>query len=98
MPQHLEALKLANEIRKQRAQLKQKIKEEPSLVIDLMQEPPEYIHTMKVETLLLAVPRFGRGKVDRIIRAARMSWKTQVGDLTAQRRDELTFVIRRYLK
>jgi DNA replication initiation complex subunit (GINS family) len=95
--QPLEALKLANDVRKKRALLKLDIKRDPKKVLDLLKDPPDFLYTMKIETLLMAMPRFGKSRVTKIMRAARMASKAQVGDLTAQRRDELSFVIRRYL-
>lgn len=97
MSQPLEALKAANIVRKQRADIKRLLKRDPAMIVDLVKDPPDYLHTMKMETLLLALPHVGRMKVELILKAARMSGRTEVGDLTSQRRDEVAFVIRRYL-
>ncbi len=97
MSQPLDALKLANQVRAQRSQLKKDLKKNPSMIVGVLSDPPDYVHTMNVETLLKAIPYMGRRKIEDVLKAARMSGRTQVGDLTAQRREEVAFVIRRYL-
>ena len=97
MSQPLEALKEANLVRKKRADTKRLLKRDPGAIVDLVKDPPDYLHTMKVETLLMAIPYIGRHKAELIRKAARMSERTELGDLTAQRREEVAFVIRRYL-
>ena len=68
--QRMEALQRANEIRTQRAQLKRDLKAGRVSIHDLLLEPPEYVETAKVFDMLLAVPKYGRVKVNKVSAAA----------------------------
>jgi len=63
--QRMEALQRANDIRSRRAQLKRDLKAGRQPIHELLLEPPEYLLTAKVFDLLLAVPKYGRVKVNR---------------------------------
>src|SRR3712207_5188747 len=65
--QRMEALQRANEIRTKRAQLKRDLKAGRLSIHDLLLEPPEYIGTAKVFDMLLAVPKYGRVKVNKVL-------------------------------
>ena len=62
--QRMEALQRANEIRTRRAQLKRDLKAGRASIHTLLLEPPEYVETAKVFDMLLAVPKYGRVKVE----------------------------------
>ena len=72
----MEALQRANDIRSRRAQLKRDLKAGRQPIHELLLEPPEYLETAKVFDLLLAVPKYGRVKVNKIL--------TPVPDLAEQ--------------
>ena len=74
--QRMEALQRANDIRSRRAQLKRDLKAGRQPIHELLLEPPEYLETAKVFDLLLAVPKYGRVKVNKIL--------TPVPDLAEQ--------------
>ena len=65
--QRMEALQRANDIRTRRAQLKRDLKAGRQPIDRLLLEPPEYLATAKVFDLLLAVPKYGRVKVNKIL-------------------------------
>src|SRR5438105_14274382 len=65
--QRMEALQRANDIRTRRAQLKRDLKAGRQPIHELLLEPPEYLETAKVFDLLLAVPKYGRVKVNKIL-------------------------------
>ena len=65
--QRMEALQRANEIRTRRAQLKRDLKAGRASIHDLLLEPPEYVETAKVFDMLLAVPKYGRVKVNKVL-------------------------------
>ena len=94
--QRMDALKTANDIRTRRANLKRDLKagRGPS-VRALIHEPPEYIETMKVWDLLIAVPKYGRVKVNRILTQTRISPSKTVGGLSERQRNELANFLRR---
>ena len=67
--QRMEALQRANEIRTRRAQLKRDLKGGRQSIHDLLLEPPEYVETAKVFDMLLAVPKYGRVKVNKVLQS-----------------------------
>ena len=87
--QRMLALARANEIRSARSRLKRDIAAGRVLVIDMLADPPEYVHTMKVFELLLAQPWHGRVKVGKLLGRVRVSSVKTVGDLSARQRWEL---------
>ena len=93
--QRREALERANKIRFYRAQLKRDIKAGKKSVHDLLLEPPEELDTMKVFDLILAMPKYGRTKVNKIFVFARVSPSKTVGGLSQRQRTELVSMLRR---
>lgn len=85
----MEALKRANEIRSQRAQLKKELKAGERDITDVLQDPPEFLKTAKVIDLLLVVPKFGRVKATRVLTRCRISQAKTVGGLSERQRAEL---------
>ena len=69
----MDALARANEIRSQRAQLKRDLKAGRHSIQQLLLDPPEYLETAKVFDMLLAVPKYGRVKVNKILTHCRIS-------------------------
>ena len=93
--QRMEALQRANEIRTKRAQLKRDLKAGRSSIHQLLLEPPEFLETAKVVDMLLAVPKYGRVKVDKILRTCKISPSKTVGGLSERQRAELVSLLRR---
>ena len=93
--QRMEALQRANEIRTSRAQLKRDLKSGRSSIHKLLLDPPEYLQTAKVFDLLLAVPKYGRVKVNRILNHCRISPSKTIGGLSERQRTELVAMLRR---
>ena len=93
--QRMEALKRANEIRTQRARLKRDLKAGRAQIQALLLDPPEYLLTAKVFDLLLAVPKYGRVKANRILTQCRISPSKTIGGLSERQRNELVSYLRR---
>ena len=89
------ALKRANEIRSGRAQLKRDLKAGRRSPHDLLLEPPEYLETMKVFDLLLACPKYGRVKVNKILQLCRISPSKTIGGMSPRQRTEVVSMLRR---
>lgn len=85
----MEALQKANAIRSRRAQLKKELKSGDRDIIDVLNNPPEYLLTAKVIDLLLVVPKFGRVKATRVLTRCRISQAKTVGGLSERQRIEL---------
>lgn len=95
LDQRMDALKRANEIRSRRAKLKRDLKGGRAQIHDLLLHPPDYIATAKVFDLLLAVPKYGRVKVNRILTQCRISPSKTIGGLSERQRSELVSFLRR---
>jgi hypothetical protein len=95
LAQRLDALKRANDIRTRRARLKRELKAGRVQIQGILLDPPEYVQTAKVFDLLLAVPKYGRVKANRILTQCRISPSKTIGGLSERQRDELVSHLRR---
>ena len=93
--QRMDALARANDIRTRRARLKKDLKAGRVQIHGLLLDPPEYLQTAKVFDLLLAVPKYGRVKVNRILTHCRISPSKTIGGLSERQRNELVSYLRR---
>src|SRR4030042_402837 len=71
--QRMEALRRANDIRSERARLKEALRIGQSAIVDILADPPACVHTAKLLDLLLAVPKYGRVKANRALERGRIS-------------------------
>jgi hypothetical protein len=92
--QRMEALQRANDIRSERARLKGSLKSGGIQVADILNDPPEYLHTAKVFDLILAVPKYGRVKTGKILERCRVSPSKTVIGLTPRQRRELVELLK----
>jgi hypothetical protein len=93
--QRMDALQRANRIRTERAQLKRDLKAGRLSIHTLLLKPPEYVETAKVFDMLLAVPKYGRVKVNKILAHCRISPSKTIGGLSERQRSELVSLLRR---
>jgi hypothetical protein len=93
--QRMDALQRANDIRSRRAQLKRDLKAGRQPIHELLLQPPDYLQTAKVFDLLLAVPKYGRVKVNKILSQCRISPSKTLGGLSERQRGELVALLRR---
>jgi hypothetical protein len=91
----MDALQRANEIRTRRATLKRDLKAGRTRIHDLLLDPPDYLETAKVFDMLLAVPKYGRVKVNKILVQCRISPSKTIGGLSERQRTELVSMLRR---
>ncbi len=89
LEQRRAALRLANDVRSRRADLKRKMKKGRVSSFDQLASPPRYIETMKVFDLLLSMPKVGRVKADKTLRQCRISPSKTVGGLSERQRREI---------
>ncbi len=82
-------------MRTRRAKLKKDLKAGRSSIHTLLLDPPEYIETAKVFDMLLAVPKYGRVKVNKVLTVCRISPSKTIGGLSQRQRDELVKLLRR---
>jgi hypothetical protein len=93
--QRMDALARANEIRTLRAELKRDLKAGRRSIHSLLLDPPEFVETAKVCDMLLAVPKYGRVKVNKILVHCRISPSKTIGGLSERQRTELVSLLRR---
>ena len=94
LAQRMDALTRANEIRTKRAQLKRDLKAGRTSVSEVLLRPPDWVNTAKVMDMLLAVPKIGRVKVNRLLGIARISPSKTIGGLSERQRAELVELLR----
>ena len=92
--QRMDALQRANQIRTQRAQLKRDLRAGTRSIDSLLLSPPEYLETAKVVELLLAVPKYGRVKANKVLQHCRISPSKTVGGLSERQRTEIIALLR----
>ena len=95
LAQRMEALKRANDIRIARAKLKKDLKAGRANIVTLLLDPPEYTETMKVFSMLISVPKYGRVKTNRVLNQCRISPSKTLGGLSSRQRRELASQLRR---
>ncbi|HEY2637621.1 MAG TPA: hypothetical protein VGI54_09555, partial [Solirubrobacteraceae bacterium] len=78
-----------------RAQLKRDLKGGRATIHELLLDPPDYVETAKVFDMLLAVPKYGRVKVNKILNVCRISPSKTIGGLSQRQRTELVALLRR---
>ena len=83
----MRALRVAS--RTERARLKRKLKDGGANIAVLLRDPPDYILTAKVSDMLLAVPKYGQVKVNKILAHCRISPSKTIGGLSERQRREL---------
>ncbi len=95
LTQRLDALERANEVRTKRAKLKRDLKGGRCTIHALLIDPPACIETAKVFDMLLAVPKYGRVKVNKVLTQCRISPSKTIGGLSQRQRDEMVSLLRR---
>lgn len=92
--QRMDALQRANQIRTRRAQLKRDLRAGVVSIDSLLLAPPEFLETAKVVELLLAVPKYGRVKANKVLQQCRISPSKTVGGLSERQRAEIVALLR----
>lgn len=92
-PQRMEALKGANRIRTARADWKKAVKRRETDPRTMLLEPAAEFETMKVFDALMAMPKIGRVKANRVLMLARVSPSKTIGGLSQRQRTELVSML-----
>ncbi len=87
--QRMDALRRANDIRSERAKLKERLRAGDVSITDVLEDPPACVHTAKVLDLVLAAPKYGRVKANKLLERCRVSSSKTVNGLTPRQRKEL---------
>lgn len=95
LDQRLAALARANEVRTLRAQVKRDLKVGRVSLATLLVDPPAHITTARVLDMLLAVPKLGRVRTNKLLTQCRISPSKTVGGLSERQRAELVRLLTR---
>ncbi len=95
LTQRRAALEKANEIRSRRARLKRDLKAGRISIDRLLKSPPDYVKTAKVCDMLLAVPKYGRVKTNKVLTQCRISPSKTIEGLTERQRSDLITLLQR---
>ena len=90
----MDALRRANEIRSQRAELTKRLKSGELAVYELIDDPPDYELTAKVFDMIVAAPKYGKVKATRLLNQCRISQGKTLGGLSDRQRQELVELLR----
>lgn len=91
----MDALRRANEIRSQRAQLKRDLKTGAVAITTVIASPPDFLLTAKVFDILLAAPKYGKVKATRFLNQCRIAQGKTIGGLSDRQRTELLELLSR---
>ena len=94
LDQRMDALRRANEIRSQRAQLKRELKLGELQLHELIRKAPDFMKTAKVFDVIVAAPKYGKVKATRILNQCRISQGKTLGGLSERQRDELVELLK----
>lgn len=95
LQQRMEALQRANDVRSKRAELKREIKAGKADLGELLVEPPEFLETAKVFDLMMAMPKVGRVKANKVLQRTRTSPSKTIGGLSLRQRQEILALLPR---
>src|SRR3954451_4994577 len=95
LDQRKRALQQANEIRSKRAALKRDLKAGRVKIHNLLLNPPESLRTAKASDMLLAVPKYGRVKANKVLKSCRISPSKTFGGLSERQRQEIVAYLSR---
>lgn len=87
LKQRRDALEEANRVRSYRAELKRDLKAGRKVLADVLEDPD--CATAKVFDILLALPKMGRVKVNRVHVRARISPSKTIGGMSVRQRIDL---------
>lgn len=92
--QRIAALEKANRVRTRRAQLKKDLKAGRESIHEILLDPPEWVKTMKLFDLMMACPKYGKVKVNKLLQQGRVSHSKTVGGLSLRQRTEIVFLVK----
>lgn len=93
-PQHLRALRQANEIRLARAELKRQIRKGIADVVDVFRDPPDFVASARVSEIIEAMDRWGPRRTTKFLGEQAINYNRTLGTLTERQRIALADAMR----
>lgn len=98
LDQRFAALARANQIRVNRARDKQAIKRGDLSPLEVLADPPDHLHTMRVYDFLRALPKIGAVKAQRCLNRCRISQSKTMLGLSERQREELSAMVEKLVR
>jgi predicted transcriptional regulator len=95
LARRLDALERANIVRERRANLKHDLKARRVDPCNVLFDPPQYAEGMRVVDVLLALPKYGRTKVNKMLAECGCAARGTIIDLDDTQREMLVWFLRR---
>jgi S13-like H2TH domain len=76
-----------------RAQLKRDLKAGRCAIEEVLSDPPVFVQSAKVADLLLALPKYGPVKVNKLLSRCRIAPSKTIGSLSDRQRNELAALL-----
>lgn len=92
--QRLNALRIANSIRSERAQMKRDLSAGRISVESVLDQVPGHAVSMTVFDLLISLPKLGRVKANKLCSRLRIPPSRELGSLTVRQRAEIVLAVR----
>jgi hypothetical protein len=92
-PQHLRALEHANKVRLARAELKRRIADQQTSVVEVIVSCPWQTESMSISDLLMSQRRWGRARCRRLLVSLGIPENKQIGTFTKRQRSALAAVL-----
>ena len=86
LPQQLDALARANDVRSRRARLKRDLKAGRRSIEEILSDPPEYLASATILDLLIWTPKRRRITANKVLLHCRISAARTIGALTERQR------------
>lgn len=86
---HMQQLEHAKEIRSKRSALKRHMRSGTTALSWVLRADKGYVQTMALRQILIATPKIGKVKVDRLLAALNFSPTVQLQHVSMQRREEV---------
>jgi hypothetical protein len=93
VPQHVQALELANDVRRARAALKRSIADGRTDVSEVLLAPPSNVAKMALGELLMSQKGWGHVRSERFLRSAGLTEIKTLGNLTERQRYSLAALL-----
>lgn len=94
--QRFAALAKANEVRLARSKVKKDMKARKITLVEVLSKPPACLETAKVAEIIMAAPRYGKTRTNKILTQAHISPSKHIGGLTPRQQKELLENVYRY--
>jgi hypothetical protein len=84
--QHMKALERANKVRFARAELKKEVLKKPIVLLETLENPPDFTYTMRLGELVGAQMRWGPTRTRKFLHLLALKESVAIGKMTLRQR------------